>query len=205
VVAIPGALVQFRRQGRFGGRLVRFLVLGTVPGVIAGAVIRVELLAGRESFYIVMAAMLVPLGAWLGFGRRLTQPQRTSEGRDRRIILLALVVGTIGGIYGVGGGSILAPILVGLGYAVVEVAPAALVATFLTSIAGVATYGILSLGNEGDIAPDWLVGFAMGGGGLIGGTLGARLQPRLPEALLRRSLGVLALGLGVRYAVLGLA
>jgi hypothetical protein len=53
-----------------------------------------------------------------------------------------LIVGTIGGI---GGGSILGPILVGLGFTVVDVAPAALTATFLTSVAGVATYGVLAL------------------------------------------------------------
>jgi hypothetical protein len=39
--------------------------------------------------------------------------------------------------FGVGGGSILGPILVGHGFRVAEVAPAALAATFLTSIAGV--------------------------------------------------------------------
>ena len=44
----------------------------------------------------------------------------------------------------------------------------------------------------------------MGVGGLLGGYVGAGLQPRLPEALLRRGLGVLALALGVRYLLLGL-
>ena len=44
----------------------------------------------------------------------------------------------------------------------------------------------------------------MGAGGLLGGYVGAGLQPRLPEAVLRRGLGILALALGVRYAVLGL-
>ena len=118
--------------------------------------------------------------------------------------MLALVVGVIGGIYGIGGGSILAPVLVGLGYGLLEVAPAALAATFLTSIAGVATYSLLSIGAGGEIAPDWLVGVALGVGGLAGGTLGARLQHRLPEALLRRGLGLIALALGLRYALLGL-
>ena len=45
---------------------------------------------------------------------------------------------------------------------------------------------------------------AIGIGGLAGSALGARLQPKLPEGLLRRGLGVLALGLGLRYAILGL-
>lgn len=203
LVAIPGALAQYHRAGQLRSPLVRLLVLGTLPGVVAGALIRVELLAGPEAFYLVIAAVLIPLGAWLAFGR-------ASENRDRptvdgrKIVPLALIVGMVGGIYGIGGGSILAPILVGLGYGLAEVAPAALAATFLTSFAGVLAYAGISLGAEGDIAPDWVVGIGLGVGGLAGAALGARLQPRLPEVLLRRGLGLLGLGLGLRYAVLGL-
>ena len=40
-----------------------------------------------------------------------------------------------------------------------------------------------------------------GSGGLIGGYLGARLQPRMPETALRLLLGVLAVGLAVAYVV----
>jgi uncharacterized protein len=203
LIAIPGALVQFHRARHLRSPLVRLLVLGTLPGVVAGAVIRVELLTGPEAFYLVIAAVLVPLGAWLALGP--TESHRTVPIRERQIVVLAVVVGMIGGIYGIGGGSILAPILVGLGYAVLEVAPAALAATFLTSLAGVATYALLSVGADGDIAPDWIVGIGLGTGGLLGGALGARLQPRFPAALLRRGLGVLAFGLGARYGVVGLA
>jgi uncharacterized membrane protein YfcA len=117
-------------------------------------------------------------------------------------VVLALAVGTVGGIYGIGGGSILGPILVGLGFTVFEVAPAALAATFLTSIAGVGAYALLSIGGSGDIAPDWALGAGMGLGGLAGAYLGVRLQTRLPEELLRRGLGALALALGLRYALL---
>ena len=46
VVATPGALYRYWRQGQTGGRLTRLLVLGTLPGVIVGSVIRVELLPG---------------------------------------------------------------------------------------------------------------------------------------------------------------
>jgi hypothetical protein len=41
------------------------LVAGTEPGVIAGSVIRVELLPGPRVFDLVVAAVLVPLGSWL--------------------------------------------------------------------------------------------------------------------------------------------
>jgi uncharacterized protein len=204
LVAIPGALVQFHRQERLVSPLTRLLVLGTLPGVVAGAVIRVELLDQASAFLIVVAAVLVPLGAWLAFARPPRAAAAPDRKRRRQIFILALGVGTVGGIYGIGGGSILGPILVGLGFSVLEVAPAALAATFLTSIAGVIAFALLSLAGSGDVAPDWTLGIGMGIGGLAGAYLGARLQARLPEQLLRRGLGVLALALGLRYAVLAL-
>jgi uncharacterized protein len=46
VVATPGALYRYWRQKQTGGRLALVLITGTLPGVIAGSVIRVELLPG---------------------------------------------------------------------------------------------------------------------------------------------------------------
>ncbi|MDX6610183.1 MAG: uncharacterized protein QOF85_2108 [Solirubrobacterales bacterium] len=202
LIAIPGALLRFHRERRLGGPLTRLLILGMLPGVVAGAVIRVFVLDEGSAFLLVVAAVLVPLGAWLAFAQPPAAPAASpNPGQRRLIVLLALAVGTIGGIYGIGGGSILGPILVSLGFTVVEVAPAALAATFLTSFAGVATYALLSLGTSGDIAPEWALGVGMGVGGMAGAYLGARLQSRLPEQLLRRGLGLLALALGLRYAV----
>ena len=203
LIAIPGALLQFHRERRLASPLTRLLVLGTLPGVVIGAVIRVELLDQANAFLLVVAAVLVPLGAWLALASPPRPAAPPDRDRRRQITLLALGVGTIGGIYGIGGGSILGPILVGLGFSVFEVAPAALAATFLTSIAGVLTFALLSIGSK-DVAPDWALGIGMGIGGLAGAYLGARLQSQLPEELLRRGLGLLALALGLRYAVLGL-
>ena len=201
LIAIPGALLRFHGERRLGGPLVRLLVLSTLPGVVAGAVIRVFLLGGGEAFLVVVAAVLIPLGAWLGFAAPPAPAGAPDRSRRRQIVGLSLAVGTVGGIYGIGGGSILGPILVGFGFSVFEVAPAALAATFLTSLAGVLTYAAISLGADGDIAPEWALGAGMGLGGLAGSYLGARLQSRLPETLLRRGLGLLALGLGVRYVL----
>jgi uncharacterized membrane protein YfcA len=201
LIAIPGALLRFHREGRLVGPLTRLLILGTLPGVIAGAVIRVELLSGTQAFLLVVAAVLIPLGGWLAFIRPPPPAAAPDRNRRRQILVLALGVGTIGGIYGIGGGSILGPILVGIGFTVFEVAPAALAATFVTSIAGVLTYALLSIAGSGDIAPDWALGIGMGLGGLAGANLGVRLQTRLPEQVLRRGLGVLALVLGLRYVV----
>jgi uncharacterized membrane protein YfcA len=203
VLATPGALARYAGGGFVRAPLTLALVIGTLPGVVLGAVIRVELLSGPQAFYFVIAAVLVPIGAWLAFGAPPASGRSAPAPNDRRITALALLVGTIGGVYGIGGGSLLAPILVGLGFSILEVAPAALASTFLTSIVGVIAYAVLSLKHSGSIAPNWVVGLSMGAGGLLGGFLGAGLQSRVPEAALRRLVGLLALALGVRYAVLG--
>jgi uncharacterized protein len=202
VVATPGALYRYWRQGQTGGRLALVLIAGALPGVIAGSVIRVELLPSPHLFDFVVAAVLLPLGAWLA----LTTPARTeSDTRPGRIlplpalVLLSAVVGAIGGIYGIGGGSILAPILISAGRRPKEVAPAALASTFVTSIAGVITFLILSAHHRGPVAPDWPTGIALGVGGLAGAYTGARIQHRLPDVLIRRVMGVLVVAIGARY------
>jgi hypothetical protein len=174
------------------------LVLGTLPGVIIGSIIRVELLPGAVAFDVVIAAVLVPLGGWLILDRRVLR--RTVRLSAAIIGTAAAIVGVVGGIYGIGGGSILAPLLIGSGRSPSEVAPATLASTFVTSVAGVATFLLLSVHHHGSVAPDWGVGIALGVGGLVGGYTGARLQPRLPESLIRRLLGLLVLAIGIRYA-----
>jgi len=207
VVATPGALYRYWRQGQTGGRLSLVLIAGTLPGVIAGSVIRVELLPGPRVFDLVVAAVLVPLGIWLA----LTRPARPQHpDRPARLIpvpvlvILAAAVGCVGGIYGIGGGSILAPILIGSGRRPAEVAPAALAATFVTSVAGVITFTVLSIHQHGPVAPDWPTGIALGIGGLAGAYTGARVQSRLPDVLIRRLVGILVVAIGARYLWSGL-
>jgi uncharacterized membrane protein YfcA len=116
------------------------------------------------------------------------------------LVPIAAVVGLVGGIYGIGGGSILAPILIGAGWSPRVVAPATLASTFLTSVAGVATFMTLAAMHGGSVAPDWGIGAALGVGGIIGGYVGARLQPRLPEDVIRRILGGIVAAIGALYA-----
>jgi uncharacterized membrane protein YfcA len=201
VTATPGGLLRFWREGRDTSSLLIVLVAGTLPGVVAGAVIRVELLSGSQAFMFVASGVLLPLGLWLLVGsQRRARAQPALDRRMRAVVwLLALTVGCAGGIYGIGGGSLLAPILLAVGFSAYEVAPATLAATFLTSIAGIATYEILQISHGGTIAPDWALGAWLGAGGFAGSYLGARLQRRLPEASIRRLLGLIACLVAVRY------
>jgi uncharacterized protein len=206
VVATPGALYRYWRQGQNGGKLALVLIAGTLPGVVAGSVIRVKLLPGPHIFDLVVSAVLLPLGLWLAFARpgRAGQAARPVRMIPQPVlILVAAVVGCAGGIYGIGGGSILAPILIGTGRSPSEVAPAALASTFVTSVVGVVTFTILSVHQRGSVAPDWPTGLALGIGGLAGAYTGARIQSRLPDALIRRIVGVLVLAIGAHYLIAG--
>jgi uncharacterized protein len=202
VVAGPGALLRYRRAGLLNSPLTRRLVIGTLPGVAIGAVVRVFAVPGATVFRLLVAGLLMPLGLWL-IARTLrpAPPALAAEPSPRTVTGLALAVGIVGGIYGIGGGSILGPVLVGRGMPVSQVAPAALASTFATSVAGAATFALLSLTGSGDVAPHWYLGLACGLGGLIGGYLGAHLQSRLPETTLRLLLGALAAAFGALYAV----
>ena len=207
VIATPGALYRYWRQGQTGGRLALVLITGTLPGVVAGSVIRVKLIPGPRVFDLVVAAVLLPLGIWLVLSRpaRAGEPDRPARLIPAPVLMvLAAVVGCVGGIYGIGGGAFLAPVLIGSGRKPSEAAPAALAATFVTSAGGVITFTLLALQQRISVAPDWPTGIALGIGGLAGGYTGARLQSRMPDVLIRRLVGVLVIAIGAYFLSSGL-
>ena len=203
IVSIPGALARYRQRAPLRSPLTKVLLVGTLPGVVLGALIRVLVIPGPQLFRLFVAALLLPLGAWLCLrASRATSRRVPVVPSNRFIVSLALAVGIVGGVYGIGGGSLLSPVLVGRGMPVNTVAPAALTSTFVTSVAGAATYVLLAITTNGtDIAPHWGVGIIAGLGGLCGGYLGAHLQPHLPEKALRLALGLLAVATAIVYAV----
>ena len=203
VVSTPGALYRYRRQHQTGGRLALLLTAGTLPGVITGSIIRVELVPGPRVFDLMIAALLLPLGIWLAAARPARDRDPARQIPAPVLILLACLTGCAGGIYGIGGGSILAPILIGSRRPASEVAPAALASTFVTSLGGVITFTILSI-SKGPVAPNWPTGIALGIGGIAGGYTGARIQSRLPDTLIRRILGTLAIAIAAQYLWSGL-
>ncbi|OQB12401.1 MAG: Sulfite exporter TauE/SafE [Firmicutes bacterium ADurb.Bin193] len=121
------------------------------------------------------------------------------------VFILSLVVGLIGGIYGIGGGSIIAPFCVSVfALPVYTVAGAALAGTFITSIAGVIYYQILAftaMPGSAVVSPDWLLGLLFGLGGIVGTYLGAYLQKFLPERLVKILLLSIVIFLSAMYII----
>ena len=113
---------------------------------------------------------------------------------------LAFVVGIIGGTYGIGGGAIIAPFCVAVfSLPVYTVAGAALMGTFLTSIAGVFFYSVIPAQAGMATHPDWLLGFLFGAGGFAGMYVGARLQKFVPQKFIKAMLGVIILFVALQY------
>jgi hypothetical protein len=119
------------------------------------------------------------------------------------IAMLSFIVGIIGGIYGIGGGAIIAPFFVTFfGLPVYTVAGAALMGTFVTSVAGVVFYqAIAPFYPHLSVAPDWLLGILFGLGGMVGMYLGARCQKFVPARAIKWMLAGVIVFTAVKYAI----
>src|SRR5208337_492786 len=116
------------------------------------------------------------------------------------MFLLAFIVGIIGGTYGIGGGAIITPFCVAVfNLPIYTVAGAALMGTFITSVAGVFFYSMLPAVTGPPAGPDWLLGALFGFGGFFGMYAGARLQKYVPQKFMKLMLGILITFVAVRY------
>ncbi|MFH1136621.1 MAG: sulfite exporter TauE/SafE family protein [Pseudomonadota bacterium] len=257
IVAIPSGIYRYLKEGRMAWPLTWVVVLGTLPGVAIGAILRVRYLPDPKSFKLFVGLVLLYIGVRLfrdlvkkksgrsgaqeaekRFNERLKSIRKeggagggaalTAESRVRTlefslnkisyefygevftfstwaVFFMAFLVGIIGGTYGIGGGAIIAPFFVAIfKLPVYTVAGAALAGTFLTSIFGVLFYQVIvpMFAPSGmAVAPDWLLGFLFGFGGLAGVYCGARLQKYMPASFIKGMLAVIIIGTAGKYVI----
>ena len=231
IIAIPGGIYRFIKEGRMLWPLTLLVVIGTLPGVIAGVLIRIIYLPSPEAFKIFVGLVLLYIGIKLCLDllkkapavKKQTTPteftitnarvnlkslQYTFNGKDYQIntmsvICLSLIVGLIGGIYGIGGGAIIAPFFVTIYKLPVHtVAGASLMGTFITSTIGVVVFQLLSLSSftaTQNIAPDYRLGILFGLGGIVGIYLGARAQRFFPAKIIKTILAAALLFTSAKY------
>jgi uncharacterized membrane protein YfcA len=227
VVGTPGGILRYMREGRMVWPLALAITIGTLPGVLAGYYIRVRYLPDPRGFKLFVGIILLYIGVRVVKkimlkGRETTAGIKgdfrvsnvtyslTRMGFDFQthrvefslaaIVFLALIVGVIGGIYGIGGGAIIAPFCVAfLNIPVHTVAGAAMFGTFATSIIGVAIYSLIPFYNGQPAPPDWLLGVLFGFGGLLGMYLGASCQKYVPERTIQAILAIIIFAVSARY------
>jgi len=255
IVAIPSGVFRYYKEGRMVWPLTWIVIAGTLPGVLIGAVVRVNYLPDPKNFKLFAAAVLLYIGIKMirdlmrkgaGSSDKANSEKRFQElVRNYRkgagdfesadggtlqsikithfnlkrlgytfygeqfdvsfwgIFALSLIVGIVGGIYGIGGGAIIAPFFVSFfGLPVYTVAGAALMGTFVTSIAGVAFYqAIAPLYPHMSVAPDLMLGLLFGLGGMAGMYLGARCQKYVPAKAIKWMLSGIIVFTALKYAL----
>jgi uncharacterized membrane protein YfcA len=228
IIATPGGVYRYFKEGRMVWSLAWLIVLGTLPGLIIGAVIRVVWLLEPSKFKLFVGLVLLYLAGRLAVS--VVKKTETTANNLKliisdvkitlwsvelnfgnnnyristiRLLLLTLIVGIIGGAYGIGGGAIIAPFLVAVfGLPVYVVAGATLFGTFVSSITGVAIYYFLIpvfVGGQQPVSPDWLLGLSFGVGGLLGTYFGARLQRFLPSRTIKTILFLSIIYISIKY------
>ena len=219
IIAIPGGVYRFIREKQMVWPLVITTILGTIPGLIVGAYLRVKYLTDPRNFKLFVGLVLLYIVLKLIKDVRAKETKSKNNNNFRvnilcynirniefefndntykvssgLLFLLTLFVGVIGGVYGIGGGAIIAPFLIAvLGLPVYAVAGAALFGTFFSSVAGVIIYSYLLpfiIPGMPVIRPDWLLGLSFGIGGFAGIYLGARFQKYFPSRFIKAILAV---------------
>ncbi|WP_456328900.1 sulfite exporter TauE/SafE family protein [Archaeoglobus sp.] len=212
ILSIPGGAYNFWRERRFLPQLAIALVLGYLPGMYLGSLVRINFLGDVRVFKAFVAMVLLYLGIRLivskskhiegGLTVLKASPFRVEFSfADSRfsfnplaIALISFLIGIVASAYGVGGGALMAPILVSLfGLPIKAIAGANLVGTFAASAFGIASYTALGY------PPNLENGVAMGAAGALGILIGSKLQGRIEERKLRILLSVLIIGISAKY------
>lgn len=226
IIGCPGGIISYLRQGRLIWPLAWLISLATLPGILLGYYIRLRFLPDPANFKLFVAFVLLYLAGRLfldlcqGPGSRKKRGPRPAtslphisysfQGRNYQVNApllgaYSLLIGIIGGIYGIGGGALIMPFCVSmLGLPVASVAGATLFATFIASICGVGIYSLVPIYQGQTAPPHWLIGTMLGLGGLLGMSLGARYQRFVPERAIKTVLALILLLLAGRYIWAGL-
>ena len=217
------------------------VIIGTLPGVLIGAILRIRYLPDPKNFKMFASLVLLYIGVELlrnllkskqsemnkvspekefqkivrEYYKSEPEHSQAISGQKRLpkvivkkfnffrivyefcghdsdinvigIMTLSFFVGIIGGVYGIGGGSIIAPLFMSFfGLPIYTVAGAALMGTFVTSFSAVLFYQFLApFYPDMAVAPDWTLGFLFGIGGFAGMYCGAKLQKFVPAKIIK--------------------
>ncbi len=205
-IAIPlGFSYKLRKHEMFWPLFLLFLI-GSSPGLFLGYFIRIKFLKKPEDykFFVGIVLLLLVFGAlkkfrinsnknqfsevkysWKSFGKlNIFLDASTYCLKPVIILFISILTGIIGGIYGIGGGAVLASfsILI-LNLPPVLISGSTLFITWINSILGVFIYYIDPFKSGSQV--DFLLGTLFGLGGLVGVYLGQKIQKIIPQIFIK--------------------
>jgi len=245
---VSGAFLLLPLQSMFW-HLAVIIIVGTLPGVFVGAVVRIKYLLEPDKFKIFVGFVLLYIGVRLILDLIKTRDGKNKSSEDRFyshvksnsdkarpkvknlskirvkkfntstliyefcgesfiinvpiVCFVSLFIGIVGGIYGIGGGAIMAPFLVAIfKLPVYTIAGAALMGTFVTSVSAVLFFHLLaSFYPDLQLTPDWMLGFLFGLGGFGGIYCGAFFQKYFPAKFIKAIISLCVFFISIKYII----
>lgn len=125
------------------------------------------------------------------------QPEGPGAPPPARAVATGTIGGFVSGLTGIGGGTVMVPLLTGF----LHVPQHRAHATSLVVVIFAAAAALVLYISRGDI--DWVMAGAVAVGGIAGGQVGARVMHRVPALRLRMIFALFLLAVGVRLLVFG--
>ncbi|MFD2629012.1 sulfite exporter TauE/SafE family protein [Oceanobacillus kapialis] len=204
--------IAYLKSGRVDYRTGLWFVLGSVPGGMIGSWLNqfVEI----ESFQLYFGLLIIIVSLLFFLKRKTVKSNLTPKKRSRQFELegevytyyvplgvaffVSLAVGTLSGLFGIGGGSIMVPAMILLFGMPAHVATA----TSMFMIFFVSIFGAVSHISLGHIVWEYALFFIPGA--WIGGKLGAKVNQRLTGKTLEWILRIVLVLIGIRMIYQGL-
>lgn len=194
-VLLPTTLtgaITYGRAGLLDRRAAGWIALGGAAGAVAGAFTTRQI--PGHVLMLATAAVLVVLAARLLPGSS-TEPTRVPRHAAAGLAALGLVTGFFSGLLGIGGGFLIVPALIRLFGFPTKTA----LGTSLAAITIIALPNVIAQQLVGNI--DWRVALLLGIGVIPGARIGAQLSIRAPDRILRITIAIALIAVGVVYAV----
>lgn len=205
--------ISYFKQGRVDDKTGLLFLGGSIPGSMFGAWLNQFFKTDHFSLYFGILMIMISLLFFLKRERKETVPSPSQSIRTFTVndqvyryhvnkmlaIVISFFVGMVSGLFGIGGGSIMVPVMILIFSMPAHVATAtSMFMIFFTSAIGASTYVVL-----GHIPWQEVLFFLPGA--WIGGKLGARISHHLTGKALEWVLRIIIIFIGIRLIFDGLS
>lgn len=205
--------ISYYRKGRVDYKTGLLFLSGSIPGAVLGSWLNQFI--DTDVFTLYFGILMIVLSLLFLLKRKAPSQELIGNNKNIRSFQLdgktyqyavsfwlafpiALIVGTLSGLFGIGGGSVMVPLMILLFRFPVHIAVAtSMFLIFFSSMIGAGTHSLL-----GHISWEYVLWFIPGA--WIGGTLGAKINQKVKGQALEWILRGLLIIIGVRLIIEGL-
>jgi len=192
IVASSVGFLNFYREGHFDARLAWPFLVGGVLGAAIGGSVGVE----KKTFQAMLAVTLICASLRMLSAKGTSQTRPTRRPPILPSLLLGVAIGIVSGLVGIGGGIVLGPVLIALGWVNMK-ALAPITSLYILLVSSGALTSFLFTGGNINLPLTGVFAVAVLAGGFFGSQFGAE---KASDFMLRRVFGLVALVAGVKLS-----